>query len=229
MNTESNSNAKSALPVAEATQRSITTATDAIPVQDLTPPQLDTIGGGSGSGGYGGVWLNHNETTASDSDAAESTASVDTVDTTPAQDLTPTQTDAVKGGPGTGGGIWLNHNETVTSDSDEAESTASGHTVDTTPAQDLTPPQLDTINGGSGSGGYGGVWLNHNETTASDAAADEPAPASNVEPTDAIPAQDLTPPQLDAIKGGPGLGGFQLNHNETTASDSDANASAAGA
>ena len=220
MNTESNSNAKSALPVAEATQRSITTATDAIPVQDLTPPQLDTIGGGSGSGGYGGVWLNHNETTASDSDAAESTASVDTVDTTPAQDLTPTQTDAVKGGPGTGGGIWLNHNETVTSDSDEDDCTASGDTVDTTPAQDLTPPQLDTINGGGP-----GLVLQHNETAASDSDADEPAPAASVDPVDAIPAQDLTPPQLDAIKGGPDFsillngGGLKFNHNETAASD----------
>ena len=68
MNTESKSDAQTVPPVAEVPQASLTAASDASSLQDLTPPELDAIKGGPGGGG---IWLNHNETTASDSDADE--------------------------------------------------------------------------------------------------------------------------------------------------------------
>jgi len=109
MNTESNSNAQPVPPVAEVNQPSIAAASDAIPAQDLTPPQLDEIKGGPG------LTLQHNETTASDSDSDESApaTSIDSIDATPAQDLTPPQLDAINGG---GPGLVLQHNETTASD-----------------------------------------------------------------------------------------------------------------
>ena len=67
MNTESKNNAQSVSPVTETTQSAFIAATDATSAQDLTPPQLEVI-----KGGPGGIWLNHNETAASDSDANES-------------------------------------------------------------------------------------------------------------------------------------------------------------
>ena len=123
MNTESKNNAQSVSPVTETTQSAFIAATDATSAQDLTPPQLEVIKGGPGGGG--GIWLNHNETAASDSDANESApvaGGVDTTDVIPAQDLTPPQPEVIKGGPGGGGGIWLNHNETAAGDSDANES-----------------------------------------------------------------------------------------------------------
>ena len=116
MNTESKNNAQSVSPVTETTQSAFIAATDS--VQDLTPPQLDAIKGGPGGGG--GIWLNHNETAASDSDTNESApvaGGVDTTDVIPAQDLTPPQQEVIKGGPsGANGGVWLNHNEVTASD-----------------------------------------------------------------------------------------------------------------
>ena len=164
MKTESNSNAQPVPPVAEVNQPSIAAASDAIPAQDLTPPQLDEIKGGPG------LMLQHNETVTSDSDIDDSTASVDTVDTTPAQDLTPTQLDTINGG---GPGVVIQHNETTASDSDadEPAPAASVDPVDAIPAQDLTPPQLDTIKGGPDFSillNGGGLKFNHNETAASD-------------------------------------------------------------
>ena len=58
--------------------------------------------------------------------------------------------------------------------------------------------------------GGGGIYLNHNETTAAD---NEKA---DTEALDDLPVPES---QQAEIKGGPGTGGIYLNHNETTAED----------